>query len=280
MTIQQALERLRAAKVQRLPLSALRTDEALQPRAACVVPFREQTRTERRSDAHTGTMRLALEAAQSIQLEPVLIADSGRGLFVVDGHHRLHAYRLAKRETIPARMLSMDWRTAIQVSKLVNLDSRALEMHAEQRRDAAWQYLAEVTRRGALPPPEGDSIRSIAGRFGVAKDTVQRMLRTLPKVNPEDYRGQLDPGTGWPRWRNVRTGPDGWTQDAEEMDMEQVTQHRAEMLAKKIGALIDSDTPEVVRRALQLLKIEEQLAAGDEDAHAFARETADEDADY
>lgn len=280
MTIQQALERLKVAGMQRLPLSSLKTDEALQPRVAGLVPFREKTRTERRSEGHTGTMRLALEASQMIQLEPVLVAETTGGLFIIDGHHRLHAYQLAKRETIPARVLSMDWRMAVTVSKLANNDARALEMHDEQRRDAAWQYLAEVTHRGTRKLPAGESIRTIAGRFGIAKDTVQRMLRMLPRVNPKKYAGQLDPGTGWPRWRVVRRGPDGWTQDAEEMDMEQVTQHRAEMLAKKIGALIDSDTPEVVRRALELLKIEDQLAANDEDARAFTIETADEDADY
>jgi len=280
VTIQQALERLKAAEVRRLPVSSLKTDEAMQPRHGRLVPFREQMRTERRSEGHIGSMRLALEAAQTVQLEPVLVAEIDGGLLVVDGHHRLKAYQLAKRETIPARMLPMVRRMAVLVSKLVNNDARALEMHDEQKRDAAWQYLAEVTHRGTQKLPAGESIRTVAGRFGIAKDTVQRMLRMLPRVNQKKYEGQLDPGTGWPRWRVVRRGPDGWTQDAEEMDMEQVTQHRAEMLAKKIGALIDSDTPEVVRRALEMLKIEDQLAANDEDTRAFAIETADEDADY
>lgn len=263
-----------------VPSSSLKTNEALQPRVAALVPFRDQMRTEKRSEGHIGAMRLALEASQTIQLEPVLVAETPGGLFIVDGHHRLRAHQLAKRETIPARVLPMDWRMAVTVSKLVNNDARALEMHDEQKRDTAWQYLAEVTHRGTRKLPAGESIRTIAGRFGIAKDTVQRMLRMLPRVNPKKYAGQLDPGTGWPRWRVVRRGPDGWTQDTEEMDMEQVTQHRAELLAKKIGALIDSDTPEVVRRALEMLKIEEQLAANDEDARAFAIETADEDADY
>lgn len=280
MTIQQALERLKAAEVQRLPLSSLKTNEALQPRDGRLVPFRQQLRTERDSEEHTGIMRLALEAALAVQLEPVLVAEIKGSLFIVDGHHRLRAYQLAKRETIHARVLPMSHHEAVLVSKLVNLGARALKMHCEQRRDAGWQYLAEVTHRGARGLPAGESIRSVAGQFGMGKSTVELMLQMLPRVNPKNYEGHLDPGTGWPRWRVVRRGPDGWTQDAEEMDMEQVTQHRAEMLAKKIGALIDSDTPEVVRRALEMLKIEEQLAANDEDARAFTVETADEDADY
>jgi ParB-like chromosome segregation protein Spo0J len=205
----------------------------------------------------------------------VLVADVGGGLFVVDGHHRLKAYRRAQRETIPARVYPMDRHRAVVVSKLVNCGERALEMHPEQCRDAAWQYLAAVTRRGAMKLPPGDSCRTLAGRFGIGKDTVSNMLRKLPKVNPTDYAGALDPGTGWPRWRTVREGPAGWKQDLEEMDVEQVTQHRAEAMAKKIGALMDSDTPEVFRRALLLLKIEAQLEAANPDSLSFDAETAE-----
>lgn len=274
-TIQQTLERLKAARPQNLPLASLQTDEALQPREAHLVPFRDQARTERRSEEHIGTMRLALEAAQSIELEPLLAADVGGALFVVDGHHRLEAYRRAQRETVPIRVHPMDRQRAVLVSKLVNCGERALAMHPEQCRDAAWQYLAAVTRRGALKLPPGDSCRTLAGRFGIGKDTVSNMLRKLPEVNPKNYAGALDPGTGWPRWRTVREGPAGWKQDLEEMDVEQVTQHRAEMMAKRIGALMDSDTPEVFRRALLLLKIEAQLEAANPDTLSFDVETAE-----
>lgn len=280
MDIERALQRLQAAEVQHLPLRALETDEALQPREARMVPFREQARAERRSEEHAGTMRLALEAAHTIELEPVLAAGVGGALFVVDGHHRLKAYRLAKRKTIPARVLPMKHRAAVLISKLVNCAERALEMHPEQRRDAAWQYLAAVTHRGAEGLPTGESFRTIAGRFGIGKDTVQRMLRTLPKVNPWDHEGHLDPGTGWPRWPRVRRGPDGWKQDAEEMDVEQITQHNAEQFAKRYGALLDQFTAEEVRRGLQLHESEELMGAVNEDAADFARETADDTADY
>lgn len=279
MTIQQALERLKAAEVRQLPLASLQTDGALQPREGRMVPFRDQMRVERRSEEHIGTMRLALESTHSYQLEPVLVADVGGSLFVVDGHHRLKAYRRVQRETIPARVYPMGHRMAVLVSKLVNCGDRALEMHPEQKRDAAWQYLGAVTRQGATGMPAGDSCRTVAGRFGIGKDTVTNMLRRLPKVNPKDYAGALDPGTGWPRWRNVREGPAAWQQEHEEMDMEQMTQHRAELMAKKLGALKDSDTPEVFRLALLMVDSEEQLEESNPDALAFESETA-ETADF
>jgi ParB-like chromosome segregation protein Spo0J len=278
MDVERALQRLQAAEVQRLPLEALKTDEALQPREARMVPFREQAKVERRSEEHAGTMRLALEAAHSVELEPVLVADVAGALYVVDGHHRFRAYRLARRETLPARVLPMKHLTAVLVSKLVNCAERALEMHKEQRLDAAWQYLAAVTRRGTDALPAGESLRAIAGRFGIGKDTVTKMLRKLPKVNLKDWTDDShDPGTGFPRWRYVRDAGAGWQDMKEKMTVEQLTQHEAERLAKKIGALLDKATPEAMTRALEMLAKEAKLAVRNADTLAFLADIADPD---
>lgn len=277
MTIEQALQRLQVAEVQRLPLTSLKTNEALQPRETRMVPVKDQARVEKRSEEHTGTIRLALEAAQSIELEPVLVADVSGVLYLVDGHHRLKAYRLAQRENIPARVMPMKYLEAVMVSKLVNCSERALEMHAEQKRDAAWQYVAAVTRRGATGLPVGESLRTIAGRFGISKDTAQRMIRKLPEVNLKDWSSAaLDTGTGFPRWRYVREAGAGWHDMKEKMDMSQRIQHEAEKLARKMGALMDKAfSPEVGRRALQMVWIEEQLEAVNEDARDFTEATAE-----
>jgi uncharacterized ParB-like nuclease family protein len=276
VTVEQTLQRLQTAEVRTLHLSALKTDEALQPRVARMVPFKDQGRVESRSEEHIGTMRLALEAAHSIQLEPVLVAEVDGSLFVVDGHHRLKAYSRAQRETIPARVCPMERREAVLASKMVNCADRALEMHPEQRRDAAWQYLAVVTRRGAVGLPAGESLRTIVGRFGIGYGTAQRMNRKLPEVNPKDWSSDaLDTGTGFPRWRYVREGGAGWQEMKEKMDVEQITQHEAEKLARKIGALMEKATPEAVRRAVQMLGIEAQLEAVNEDTRDFATATAE-----
>lgn len=262
--------------MQHLPLASLKTDDALQPREARMVPFKDQARVERRSEEHIGTMRLALEASHSIELEPALVADVAGGLYVVDGHHRLKAYKRAQREIMPARVMPLTKLEAVMVSKLVNCAERALEMHKEQRFDAAWQYLAAVTRQGATGMPEGDSCKKVAGRFGIGHGTVHRMLLRLPKVNPRDWQGDaLDSGTGFPRWRKVREAGANWQQDSTEMNLDQITQHEAEQLAKKIGALMDKATPEAWKRAVQLLGIEAQLEAVNEDTRDFATETAE-----
>lgn len=242
-----------------------------------MVPFKDQARVERRSEEHIGTMRLALEASHSIELEPALVADVAGGLYVVDGHHRLKAYKRAQRETIPGRVMPLTKLEAVMVSKLVNCTERALEMHKEQRFDAAWQYLAAVTRQGAAGLPEGDSCKKVAGRFGIGHGTVHRMLQKMPKVNPRDWQGDaLDSGTGFPRWRKVREAGANWQQDATEMNLDQITQHEAEQLAKKIGALMDKATPEAWKRAVQMLGSEAQLEGVNQDVKDFATETAEQ----
>jgi len=278
VTIQQALERLRAAEVRELPLTSLQVDEALQPRNGRMVPFREQTRVEGRSREHIGTMRLALEASQAIQLEPVLVAEIDDSLYVIDGHHRLKAYQLAGRETVPARVYPMGRREAVLVSKLSNCGERALEMHAEQKRDAAWQYLAAVTRQGKCGLPEGESRRTVVARFGIGYGTVDRMLHKLPKVNTKDFPAEaLDPGTGWPRWRYTREAGAGWLDMENQMTSEQRTQHEAEKLARKIGGLLDKATPAVGRRALEMVVNEDKLAASNADTLAFLADIAEPD---
>lgn len=276
MNVEQFLQRLQAAEVRRVAITELRTDETLQPRELRMVPFLKQRGVETRSEEHIGTMLLALRASAEVQLEPLLLAKIDGGLFVVDGHHRLKAYQRAQRETVPCRVLPMERCRAVMVSKLVNCEARALEMHREQRADAAWQYLAHVTRQGANDLPTGESLRTIAGRFGIGYGTAQRMLRKLPKVNPKEYSIEAhDPGTGWPRWRHVREAGAGWRDMETKMTPEQLMQHEAEKLAKKIGALIDKASPEATRRALEMLANEAKLAASNADALDFLAEIAE-----
>jgi uncharacterized ParB-like nuclease family protein len=276
VNIEQTLQRLRAAEVRHVPLNELRTDDALQPRETRMVPFRQQQQVKGRSEEHIGTMLLALRASAGIQLEPLLVAEVDSTLFVVDGHHRLKAYQRAHRETLPARVMPMNHRLAVLVSKLVNCSDRALEMHAEQKRDAAWQYLAAVTRHGSAELPKGESLRTVSARFGIGLATAHRMLSKLPMVNPEDWNSDaLDPGTGFPRWRYVREAGAGWQDMETKMTPQQLTQREAEKLAKKIGALIDKASPEATRRALEMLANEAKLAANNADTLEFLADIAE-----
>jgi hypothetical protein len=276
MDVERTLQRLQAVDVQQLPLAALKTDDVFQPRVGRLVPFREQSGVESRSEEHTGNMRLTLEAALHIQLWPVLVADIAGTLFLVDGHHRLKAYRLAQRETIPARVLPMERLLAALVSKLVNCTERALPMHKAQQLEAAWQYMAAVTRQGTQGLPEGESLRTVVARFSISYGSAHRMLRKIPEVNPREWSAEaLDAGTGFPRWRYVREAGAGWHDMKERMDVDQITQHLAAKLARKMGAMMEKAGPAAAKLAVQMLGIEAQLEAVNEDTRDFEAETAE-----
>lgn len=285
MNIEQALEQLQAAPVRYVPVAALETDEALQPRDNTIVPFREQQRVENRSTEHRGTMLLALRSSDRVQLEPLLAAEIDGSLFLLDGHHRLWAYQRAGRDTLPVRAIPMDRTKAVLLSKLTNCSERSLEMHSEQRRDAAWQYVAVLTHRGTRELPQDQSLRTIAGRFGISKDTVSNMLRKLPKVKPKEFPAdKCDPGTGFPRWKVVRDWRiQGCDEQLEHQPMtaQQWTQNEAIRVAKKLGVLETGTTPEAWRLAVRLYAEEASRENQNPDAQLFLADIfAQEETDF
>lgn len=263
MNYDATLEQFRHSPQQLLPTSDVRLADALQPRVARIVPIRDKGRIEQSRDQHIATLRLALEASEQTQLDPVWIASIehaepvAAGLYLVDGHHRLTAYKLAGRDVIPASILPMDWHAAVAVSKLVNCTGRSLALHKEQCRDAAWQYLAILTHRGANELPKGESLRSVAGRFGISKNTVSSMLAYLPRVVPTEFNSlAIDPGTGWPRWRCVREPNSPWQTSLPSSDQQQLDRD-AEKVARNIVKLVDGSSPAVRARALEMLANDE-----------------------
>ncbi len=202
--IKQTLADWRRLPAALVPIAQIECDPGLQPRSMDAVPVKHRHRLDELSTTHVERLRAKL-LTTDMEAEAVLIADCQGRLLMVDGHHRLDAYRKAGRGEIPARVRNMDWAHAVMVSKLVNCDHTKLPLHSEQARDAAWQFLAVVTRRGTRGLPRGLSLRTIAAEFGASKSTVARMLERLSTVKPEEYGPEAcDPGTEWPRWRYVR----------------------------------------------------------------------------
>lgn len=244
----------RAAPVRAIPVASLDTDEALQPRLVSLASLREQRRLEANSEEHIERIAADLVAFPTKDYEPLLVADFGSsGLFVVDGHHRLEAYRLAGRTVVPARVMRAGRLEAAMVAKLANCDGAKLPLHRSQCAEAVWQYLAQLTRRGTVPLPPGLSTRKMAARFGgVSHSTVSRMLGHIPTVDLELFAApSLDPATGWPRWKYVRGNAflDYLAQIPPEVRIER----QAEKMAGRIAALFDDAGPEVSARAIELL---------------------------
>ena len=95
----------------------------------------------------------------------------------------------------------------MMVSKVVNYGGEKLRLHSDQRADAAWQTITDMTGRGRRKLPKGISQRDLEARFGVSLGTVNKMLDRLRQqaIDPANYApDHCDPGTGWPRWRHAR----------------------------------------------------------------------------
>lgn len=205
--LEQTLAEWRASTPKHVSAASIKLSDNFQPRVTNVVPFRSRSRLDAESENHVQRFRARLQSAEAPDLDPVLVAEIDGYLWLVDGHHRLKAYRGVGRRSIPACVRQMDQAEAVILSKLVNCDGAKLPMHADQLRDAAWQYLAVVTERGTRPLPPGNSTRSIATRFaGVSHTTIAAMLRRLPSIKVKDYQAAaLDPATRWPRWTHCKS---------------------------------------------------------------------------
>jgi hypothetical protein len=110
--------------------------------------------------------------------------------------------------------------------------------------------------------PSGQSRRGIAGTFGVSKSTVCRMIEMLPKVKLGDFGEEaLDPGTGWPRWRQCRGN--AWRDVLDDVPQDDRDRHRAQKLAEKMAAMLDKAGPKVARMATAMLLVERKDEAAD-----------------
>jgi len=240
--------------VQQLPLSAIRTDDAFQPRLEHVLPYGVRISTQQRSDDHVAVMRLHLDASQAAELEPVLAANVGGQVFMVDGHHRLRAYEVAKRATIPARVSAMTRTDAVAASKLANCVPRSLPLMPAQRWEAAWQWMALVTDQWRMPLEKSHSYRAIGDRFGVNKDTIMAMVKRGPRISRERWEeSECDPGTGFPRWDVVKRVEWKWKDDQEEITLDKANELRAQKLAAQIGYLMYGAGTDVRRRVWHML---------------------------
>jgi hypothetical protein len=145
-------------------------------------------------------------------LEPPLVARIDGVFYVVDGHHRLRAYRLARRVSVPVRIKETTWMHASLLSKLVNADGTKLPMHPEECREAAWQFLAQVTGRGRFTLREiGMSLREVAAMFNVSSqqtiaNMMDKMVSTKHALDAASFDSSwCDAITGWPRWKDARS---------------------------------------------------------------------------
>ena len=236
----------------------VKADPQYQPRSRGVLSWKERDKVRRRESDHVKTLANPLLAARNYQLEPIWLAkiDGGHELLVIDGHHRLSAYKRAKRAHIPARVISMSQQDAVLVSKTVNQGTAMLPMAESQSREQCWQYTGLVTRRGKLTLEEaGLSYRQVAAKFGTSHETVRKMEKKLQTLKLKDFsEDALDPATGLPKWKHLRSDNHWEAWDPKDRHQKQLSTCYA-----NVNKAIRNQPNEVVREVLYTL-LEEMTA--------------------
>jgi len=250
MELETLLAQWRSIESVMVLIDSIQTDAAYQPRIDRLPPYKDQGRVKEASQQHIEVLTNKLSDGRD--LDPLLLARIDGQLFLIDGHHRLDAYRKAKRTTIPACIRDSTKKQATRASLAVNCDFVKRSMHPEQRRDAAWQYIGMLTKRGTRDWPKGISRRDIGRTFGVSHDTIATMARTISRVNLTDFTPEAcHPGTRWPHWKYVKGN--AWRDVFNDVPSDIRDQHRVERLAVRYGLDIEKYGIDIFKRAVELV---------------------------
>lgn len=270
-----ALERLRAAKPKSISIHGIRVDDNLQSRSDPSIPFREQTGYQRESNAHIQRMRDALLSSVDLELEPVLLAVIDGKPHVIDGFHRIKAYKAAGRKFIVARKAPMSRDEACIASKMVNIGAGQFRPHQRQLIEQAWQFFVACTLKGRRPIAEWPPVRRVGATFGVSPGTIQNMRTRLEKGVDWNSFGPaaLDLATGIPRWKYVTQPKGGFGMP--DVPFEVLAERRVAKAVVKIGAVLATLQDQAELRALcerirsELLDDRAELATALEDGEGL-----------
>ena len=250
----------------------------MQPRDEFATRYAELKHEARESQQHIGSLTATLEADLGTELEPLLVAMIDGKRYVVDGHHRLAAYRSTMRQMVPVRTKAMNLRHAMLLSTLVNVTHRAMLLTSGQRAESLWRYLIEITLGGRRTLRKaGTSERKVMEVFGIrSKSTVGTMMKHMQFAD-ELRKGDVVPErecnavTGWPTWKHVcrRLRPEegDTSQEADLKRRNKAAATLAAMVDDFGAAAVVAILREVVREANEDLG-EEDKASEEEDPFA------------
>jgi ParB-like chromosome segregation protein Spo0J len=187
------------------------------------------------SEEHLRTLVRALKST-SEPLDPLLVFPMNGRFFVIDGHHRLDAYRKARwKGPIPVEVFEGTFDEA-RLAALTGNTKDKLRLSRPEKAEAAWRLVNE-----------GKLSKSQIVKLGLASDgTVSSMRRVRKKL--------MDEGEDLTKvsWAVARWGVRATVDDPEDWKEKKAQKIVDALLKAKIGQGLAKD-PEVTALALQML---------------------------
>lgn len=125
--------------------------------------------------------------------DPIRVARVGDNLYVVDGFHRLEAYRRCRRASIPALVAKMSLEEARKAARAFNAMNGKPYSRADKA--AMWDaYLAKGEHRDAWGNPK--TARAISTELGglYSHETIRKKLREAGELDEDsEYGGHYKP---------------------------------------------------------------------------------------
>lgn len=172
------------------------------------------------------------------QVEAVTVIQVGDKAVLIDGHHRVVAYGLAKATSaIPVSYFEGTLEEAVLEAGRANSKAK-LPMHNRDRQDYAWRLVVMGTY----------SKRQIMDAAAVSDGQVSVMRRVKKALGSGAYEVR----SWWRAQRDAKgTASQDMTDDDRELWLEELAQRYADGLSKAFGSKLPNN-PEVAARALSI----------------------------
>lgn len=251
----------------RVPLKSLHSHPELQPRDRRLIVNRHQRADQ--DQALEGMVKdlttLLTECPDKDTHDPIRVAVIDGKQFIVDGHHRVRAYKDSKRHIVPAIIHDSDLATAKWASRWANTQGAKVALHHDELLEAAWKTMSEVSGYGRLSKEDvnrlGHSYGTIRKMYGgrPPKSTLTQMRKALTRLHEGGY-SEVD----WPPWKEARKEP----KEAPEIDPEK-EEGAIVALVHRILKTLDKQPPrraeEATRRLYHELCPDEVVDKWDDD---------------
>ncbi|MCA1971547.1 MAG: ParB/RepB/Spo0J family partition protein [Caenispirillum sp.] len=206
--------------------------------------FQLRGRQEPDADHVWKLQRIVLERGP---LDPVEVVHVAGRFFVVDGHHRVEAYREAgwRKQPVPVRVIPERPSRAALRAGAANSRLR-LQMREWERSEAAWKLVNLGSNNGA------GTIRYSKAEIARAASVSERTVANMRKVRRtllEEHPGVDPAGLMWLSAKALAEGRSDECQPMTEEELERLAQEYARRMERHLGPRF-ARNPEIAAKAL------------------------------